>query len=81
MSPRSIPFTSDLAAHHLPPADARALRSMAGWRRKAFAMTLHAGGLGLFGMTVVWPVLGPIARGELARDFAPVLAAWAAWLR
>lgn len=81
MSPRSFPLTSDLVTYANAPADARARRSLAGWRRKTFAMTLHAGGLGLFGVTVVWPVLSPIARGELARDFAPLLAALAAWLR
>lgn len=81
MSPRSISLTSDLPSYVTSPADARARRSRAGWRRKTFAMTLHMGGLGLFGVAVIWPVVGPIVRGELARDFAPVLQLLAAWLR
>lgn len=45
----------------------------AGWRRKAVALALHVGCLGLFGFSVVWPVASPIARGELAREFQPVV--------
>lgn len=45
----------------------------AGWRRKTLALALHVGCLGLFGFFVVWPVASPIARGQLAREFQPVI--------
>ena len=35
--------------------------------------------LALFGLAVVWPVVSPVASGELAREFEPVLQALAAW--
>lgn len=50
----------------------------AGWRRKTFALALHVGCLGLFGFFVVWPVASPIARGQLAREFQPVVDVLAA---
>jgi hypothetical protein len=49
------------------------------WRRKTFALALHMTCLGLFGVLVVWPVVSPIASGELAREFEPLLRAWASW--
>jgi hypothetical protein len=44
----------------------------AGWTRKTFALSLHLACLGLFWLTVVWPVLGPVGRGELARELKPL---------
>lgn len=82
MMPRSLSLPHDVVASYRPaPTDARARRSAAGWRRKAFAMALHMACLGLFGATVVWPVVSPVARGELAREFKPALEALAAWVR
>ena len=81
MTPRRLPLRPDTIVLR-PSLDARnvapALPS-AGWTRKTFALTLHLAGLGLFGLTVVWPLVGPIASGEAAREFAPLLVAWDAW--
>lgn len=43
------------------------------------ALVMHATCLALFGLFVVWPVVAPIASGELAREFQPVLETLAAW--
>ena len=43
------------------------------WTRKTLALAMHMACLGLFGLIVVWPVASPLARGELAREFKPVL--------
>jgi hypothetical protein len=51
------------------------------WTRKTFALAIHMTCLGLFGLTVVWPVASPMASGELAREFKPVLEALAALAR
>jgi hypothetical protein len=53
--------------------------AQAGWTRKLTALFMHCTCLALFGLFVVWPVVGPIASGELAREFQPVLEALAAW--
>jgi hypothetical protein len=45
----------------------------AGWWRKTVALALHVSCLGFFGFFVVWPVASPIARGQLAREFQPVV--------
>ena len=42
-----------------------------GWTRKTCAMVLHLACLGLFGLSVVWPVVGPLASGQVARDHPP----------
>jgi hypothetical protein len=47
--------------------------------QKAIALMLHAGGLALFYAVVVMPVASPLATGELAREFKPLLDAWIAW--
>jgi uncharacterized BrkB/YihY/UPF0761 family membrane protein len=52
----------------------------AGWTRKTFALAMHLACLGLFGLTVVLPVVGPLGSGELAREFQPVQQACAAWV-
>lgn len=39
---------------------------------------MHAACLVLFALVVVWPVASPIASGEVAREFQPVLQALAA---
>ena len=49
-----------------------------GWARKTLAIAMHMACLALFGLTVVLPVASPIARGELAREFKPVLEALSA---
>jgi hypothetical protein len=51
-----------------------------GWTRKTFALGMHLACLALFGVLVVWPVVEPIASGELAREFKPLLQAWAGWM-
>lgn len=61
------------------PSDARAQAAPVGWTRKTFALAMHLTCLGLFGWMVVWPVASPIARGELAREFKPVLEALGSW--
>lgn len=52
-----------------------------GWTRKTLALAMHLACLGLFGLMVVWPVASPIARGELAREFKPLLEALESWAR
>jgi hypothetical protein len=80
MTPRRLPFCPDTAMIYrsLPhPAQATTV----GWTRKTFAIAMHMSCLALFGLTVVWPVASPMASGELAREFAPVLQALAELLR
>jgi hypothetical protein len=43
------------------------------------ALAMHLTCLALFGLFVVWPVVAPIASGELAREFQPVLETLVAW--
>jgi hypothetical protein len=43
--------------------------------RKLLAAAMHMACLALFWVLVVWPVAGPMASGELAREFGPVLCA------
>ena len=82
MVPRSLTLPPDVIASHRPlVADARARRSAAGLRRKACAIALHAACFGLFGWTVVWPVLSPVVNGEITREFEPALKAWADFTR
>lgn len=50
-----------------------------GWTRKTLALLTHLGCLALFWFLVVWPVVSPVARGELAREFEPVRKAWSDW--
>lgn len=52
-----------------------------GWTRKTCAMVLHLACLGLFGLSVVWPVVGPLASGQVARDFALLHQAGTAWAK
>lgn len=80
MMPRRLPLRTDTTSHCPFPAVARVPVARAGWTRKTFAMTMHITCLGLFGLTVVWPLASPIASGELAREFKPVLQALASWL-
>lgn len=47
-----------------------------GWSRKAAALAMHLACMALFGATVVWPVVAPLAQGELGRD----VAAWTSGL-
>lgn len=44
-------------------------------------MVLHLACLGLFGLSVVWPVVGPLASGQVARDFALLHQAGTAWAK
>jgi hypothetical protein len=85
MTPRRLPLRPDtLAARSLAPAPAparAASAASAGWARKAFAITVHMACLGLFWLVVVVPVASPIASGELAREFKPVLRALEDWSR
>lgn len=78
MMPRRLPLRPEDFVS--PRAVPLALPSVS-WTRKTFALTLHVGCLGLFGLLVVWPVASPLASGELAREFKPVLEALAAWSR
>jgi uncharacterized BrkB/YihY/UPF0761 family membrane protein len=79
MTPRC--FSIDPDALHLPPP-AWIVRPAArpGWTRKTFALGLHLACLGVFGLTVVWPVVGPVASGELARELAMLQEAAQAWI-
>jgi len=76
MMPRRLPLSPDTFSFDaaLPPAPPAAV----GWMRKAMAMAMHVACLALFGLMVVWPLASPIASGELAREFKPVLDALAA---
>jgi hypothetical protein len=80
MTPRRLPLSPDTIYFHQPlhPTIAARMASV-GWTRKLFALALHMACLALFGLFVVWPVAAPIARGELEREFRPVLQAWSAW--
>jgi hypothetical protein len=76
MMPRRLPLRPD----RLPTDAARAFTphlqaDSVGWARKTLAIAIHMTCLALFGLTVVWPVASPLASGELAREFAPVLQA------
>ena len=78
MMPRRLPLhphavRSSCTSPWKAPAPAVAAR----WPRKAMAIALHTTCLGLFGILVVWPVVSPIASGELAREFRPLLEALA----
>lgn len=75
MTSRSLDTTPDEAW-----SDPRA-GTPAGLRRKAVALALHMACLALFIVTVVLPVVGPIASGELARDLQLLQAAWLEWVR
>jgi hypothetical protein len=82
MTPRRLPLRPDTIASQYPfPVPARLQAAPAGWTRKTLAIAMHITCLGLFGLTVVWPVASPIASGELAREFKPVLEVLAAWTR
>ena len=70
LDPRSVPL------HRALPAVAPA---PVAWPRKATALAMHLSGLTLFALTVVWPVVSPIASGELGREFRPMLHALVAW--
>lgn len=78
MTPRRLPLRPGNSASHALPAWAPFQAAPAGWTRKALALSMHCSCLALFGLLVVWPVLSPIASGELAREFEPVLEALAA---
>ncbi len=80
MTPRRLPlrpgtysFPGRLSAHAPAPA------ADVGWTRKTVALAMHLACLGLFGLTVVWPVASPVARGELMREFKPLLEVVARW--
>ena len=80
MTPRRLPLSPEtLASHHALSFWAPAQAAPAGWTRKMTALVMHLTCLALFGLFVVWPVVGPIASGELTREFQPVLATLAAW--
>ena len=82
MMPRRLPLRPDTIASQCPfPVPARVQVAPVGWTRKTFAMAMHISCLGLFGLIVVWPLASPIASGELAREFKPVLEVLAAWVR
>lgn len=58
-------------------------RKPVGWTYKTFALAMHLACLGVFGLTVVVPVVGPVGSGELARDLHALQEACAAaadWL-
>lgn len=78
MIPRRLPLDPDAIPFHRPlPSGSRGQGAPVGWTRKTFALVVHLTCLGLFGLFVVWPVASPIARGELASEFKPVLEALA----
>lgn len=78
MMPRRISLRPDTTASPCTtPWRAPARATAASWPRKAVAVALHTTCLGLFGILVVWPVVSPLASGELAREFKPVLDALA----
>ena len=80
MIARRLPLSPDtLASHHTLSLWAPSPAAPAGWTRKVAALVLHLTCLALFGLFVVWPVVSPIASGELEREFKPVLEALAAW--
>lgn len=80
MIPRRLPLdTETLRLRPEPHWVVRPARPAA-WTRKTFALALHLACLGLFALTVVLPVVGPVASGELAREFQPLQAACAAWV-
>ena len=80
MMPRRLPLRPDTVTFLRPlPSDGPARVAPVGWTRKTFAIAVHMACLGLFGLIVVWPVASPIARGELAREFKPVLEALGSW--
>ena len=82
MTPCRLPLRPDTpTSHRTSPSLGRGPSGAAGWTRKAFAIALHLSCLALFGLTVVWPVASPLASGELAREFKPVLEALANWSR
>lgn len=80
MTPRRLPLRPDSLPLHLRPA-ARVQAAPVALSRKALAITMHVTGLALFGIVVVWPVVSPIASGELAQEFRPALQALAGWVR
>ena len=77
MTPRSLPLPSDTIAFQ--PQFLSANASSVGWTRKTLALSMHMTCLALFGALVVWPVVSPIASGELASEFKPWLQLWDGW--
>jgi hypothetical protein len=78
MTPRRLALDPNAI---VPPALVNARpRAAAGLRRKALALAMHMACLGLFVASVVWPVVGPAASGELAREFGPLQEAFAAFI-
>lgn len=78
LSRQVLPPAETAAPLFVSPWKAPVPPATAGWRRKAAAAVLHVTCLALFGFLVVWPVASPIARGELAREFRPVVDVLAA---
>jgi len=82
MTPRRLPLRllhtlpSDRPLAHRVPVELAPV----GWTRKTLAVATHFTCLAFFGLLVVWPVASPIASGELAREFKPVLQALATWV-
>ena len=78
MTPRRLPLHADSITFLRPRPDfTPAPVAGVGFVRKTLAIAMHMACLGLFGLTVVLPVASPIARGELEREFKPVLQALA----
>jgi hypothetical protein len=74
MLPRRLPLRPDTITFlGREPSAAPLQLAGVGWTRKTLALAMHMACLGLFGLIVVWPVASPLARGELAREFQPVL--------
>jgi len=83
MIPRRISLTAAEIHLHVAPAWRPPARTpSAGVWRKACAVAMHLLFLGLFWLLVVSPVVSSIAKGDLAREFKPVLDGLAAqgWL-
>jgi hypothetical protein len=72
MTPRRLRLSDDTASFG-PHAPAFCRGDAPGLTRKTMALGMHLTCLGLFGLLVVWPVARPIATGELAREFKPML--------
>ncbi|HEX2543393.1 MAG TPA: hypothetical protein VHL79_00850 [Ramlibacter sp.] len=68
MTPRRLPLDAQTLRLRPPALLTPRPAAPVGFTRKTFALAMHFGCLGLFGLTVVWPVIGPIASGEVARD-------------
>jgi hypothetical protein len=80
MTPRRLPLPLDpVSIQRVSRSEVETGVSSVGFLRTLFALALHAGGLALFYTIVVMPVASPVATGELAREFKPLVDALIAW--